>query len=185
MRRALLGITLAGLTGLLVTFGAALGAMLPVVALLGVLLGAVAALAPGRSFAIKAASLLTGMAFVWVAYAVRAAALPDIPAARGLVAAVLVLALIGLAAASRDRLPLIGLFSGAALAIGAYDPMYRVDPTAFLVESPTALIAAGLAALVGLTVMHLGTLTASVAPTQHDDAPATADVRQDDLTLAR
>src|SRR3954452_1992165 len=104
LRRTLLvGVALAAGGALLVDHAAQLGAVMTNVALLGAALGAVAGLVPDGTPFSRIAGALVCMLLAQVGYGVRAAVLPDIPAGRAIAAAVVVLALTGIAAASRNR----------------------------------------------------------------------------------
>ena len=175
LRRTLLvGVALAAAVALLVDHAAQLGPDMTNVALLGAALGAVAALVPVGSPFTRIAGALVGMVITQVGYGVRAAVLPDIPAGRAIAASVVVLALTGVAVASRNRLPLWSLLLGSGAFVGAYETVYVASPTTFVADSFSMATAVSLGAAFGFAVASL--VTAFTTPRAAIDDDAASDV---------
>src|SRR4051812_45138869 len=154
-RTLLLGAGLAVAVALLVDHAAQLGPDMTNVALLGAALGAVAGLVPDGTPFTRIAGAFVGMVLAQVGYGVRAAVLPDIPAGRAIAAAVVVLALTGIAAASRNRIKLWSLLLGAGAFVGAYETVYVASPTTFVADSFAMATAVSLGAAAGFAVASL------------------------------
>lgn len=126
------------------------------IAVLSACLGAVLGLVPDRIVVGRYIGFLTGFAFAWLGFAIRAALLPDTAGGRA-VAALVVLALATVVTvATLRRVPLWSQLLGIATLVGAYEHVYAAAPARFLTESPstatTALLAAGLGMLAGSLV---------------------------------
>lgn len=160
MRRTLvLGGSVAVLAGIASVVGSWLSLGLNDV-LLGAALGAALALIPVESHGRRLASFLVGFLVAWAGYAVRAAALPDISAARALVVFGSVLVIAVLCAGSRGRLPFWSALLGAAAMTGAYEFVYAAAPYNFLAESVSTatqiLVAVAFGFVVALIVPLVG-----------------------------
>lgn len=152
VRTCAAGSALAVVTGLLTSSSSLLGADVAAVALLGVGAGAALGLVGDRSPAERALAFLAGFLAAWLAYALRAGLLPDIPAGRGLAVVVVVAIVTAVATATADRLPLWAGLLGAAALAGAYELVFAADPTAFVAQSTTAATSVLLAVAVGFVV---------------------------------
>jgi hypothetical protein len=157
LRTLLSGFVLALCTAVVLMIGG--GSELEQVALLGAALGGVIGLVPHDS--------PLGFAMAWMAFAVRAAVLPDSTTGRAVAAFVVILILGGAAAISSDRVPLWSSLVGAAAMVGAYETAYTSSPPTFLTTSPqsatTVLLAAGFG-FIGTTVIHTLIKGAGAAP---------------------
>ena len=180
-RTILTGIALAVGVALLVDHAAQLGTDMTNVALLGAALGAVAGLVPDGSPFTRITGALVGMVLAQVGYGVRAAVLPDIPAGRAIAAAVVVIALTAVAAASANRIRLWSLLLGAGAFVGAYETVYVASPTTFVADSFAMATAVSLGAALGFAIATFLTAFTMpkpvVAQTEESDAPAYALVR--------
>jgi hypothetical protein len=175
LRRTLLvGAGLAVAVALLVDHAAQLGPDMTNVALLGAALGAVAGLVPDGSPFTRIAGAFVGMVLAQVGYGVRAALLPDIPAGRAIAAAVVVLALTAIAAATRNRIKLWSLLLGAGAFVGAYETVYVASPTTFVADSFAMATAVSLGAAAGFAVASLTSAFTSRPVVSVHDAEATA-----------
>jgi hypothetical protein len=154
-RTLLLGAGLAVAVALLVDHAAQLGPDMTNVALLGAALGAVAGLVPDGTPFTRIAGAFVGMVLAQVGYGVRAALLPDIPAGRAIAAAVVVLALAAIAAATRNRIKLWSLLLGAGAFVGAYETVYVASPTTFVADSFAMATAVSLGAAAGFAVASI------------------------------
>lgn len=137
-RNVVAGACLAAVSGLIVMLSSALDLNLESVALLGGALGAVIALVPDRTVGIRLAGFGVGFVVAWVGYAVRAAVMPDTAGGRAVVVVLVVLALVAINAATRDRLPLWVLLLGTAAFTGGYEFTYNEAPPELLSTSLTA-----------------------------------------------
>src|SRR4051795_11142692 len=174
-RTLLLGAGLAVAVALLVDHAAQLGPDMTNVALLGAALGAVAGLVPDGTPFTRIAGAFVGMVLAQVGYGVRAALLPDIPAGRAIAAAVVVLTLTAIAAATRNRIKLWSLLLGAGAFVGAYETVYVASPTTFVADSFGMATAVSLGAAIGFVVASLvSTFTTPVESAQRSDAPRDA-----------
>jgi hypothetical protein len=178
-RTILTGITLAVGVALLVDHAAQLGTDMTNVALLGGALGAVAGLVPDGSPISRILGALAGMVVAQVGYGVRAAVLPDIPAGRAIAAAVVVVALTVIAAATANRVRLWALLLGAGAFVGAYETVYVASPTTFVADSFAMATAVSLGAALGFALTSLVTAfsTPKSAVTEDSDAPSYALIR--------
>lgn len=148
------------------------------IAVLSACLGAVLGLVPDRITVGRYIGFLTGFAFAWMGFAIRAALLPDTAAGRA-VAALVVLALATLVTVvTLRRVPLWSQLLGIATLVGAYEHVYAAAPARFLTESPstatTALLAAGLGMVAGSLVTQRKEATAKNDSDEDEAAPVTA-----------
>jgi hypothetical protein len=97
-------------------------------ALLGAALGAVVALVPDRTPALRLGAFAAGFVVSWVGYVVRAAFLPDTTGGRAVAVLLVVLLCVAVTAASRERLPLWGTLLGTAALTGAYEFTFAAAP---------------------------------------------------------
>lgn len=130
------GIVLSTTTVLVVLIGAWLGLELESVALLGVTVGAVAALVPDRSPLVRLGGFAAGLAVAWIGYVVRAAALPDTSGGRAVALGLVVLSCAALAIPKKS-VPLWSLLLGVAAVAGAYETTFAATPTEVLSTSLT------------------------------------------------
>ena len=142
------GLALAASAALVLLLSGLIGTEVQSVALLGIALGAALALVPGDGVVARVGGFALGLIVAWVAYAVRAAALPDAAVGRTLAVVVALLLCVGIALVTVGRLPLWTLLLGAAAMAGAYETAYAANPSAVLSTSPVwataVLMTAGL-----------------------------------------
>lgn len=125
------------------------------VALLGLAVGAVVALVPDQSPAMRLVGFAAGLGAAWVGYLVRAGFLPDSVAGRA-VSIVLVLAVcVVVAAATSGRIPLWAPLLGAAALAGAYEYTYAAAPPEVTSTSVSAVTALLMTAAVGFLAVAL------------------------------
>lgn len=176
LRTLLSGFVLALCAAVVLMIGG--GSDLEHVALLGAALGGVIGLVPHDPPLGKLGGFALGFAMAWMAFAIRAAVLPDSTAGRALAAFVVILILGGAAAASSDRVPLWSSLVGAAAMVGAYETAYTSSPPTFLTTSPqsatTVLLAAGFGFL-GVTIISTFFKSPDVPPARGpSSAPSSA-----------
>lgn len=148
--RVVKGVVLALFGALTIAFGHLLGLDLDQVALLGVTLGGVIGLVPDRTLTQRIIGFAIGFVLAWIGFAVRAAMLPDIAAARAVVAfGVIVIAML-IVVATGSRVPLWSALIGAAAMVGAYEQTYAASPSLFVSDSPTAATTVLLAVAMGV-----------------------------------
>lgn len=129
MRKSLLaGVVLAVAAVVVVLVSAALGLDLESVALLGAALGAVVALVPDRTPAVRLGGFGAGFLAAWVGYLLRAGMLPDTAGGRAVAVGLVVLLCVGVTAVSRGRIPLWSTLLGTAALSGAYEFTYAAAP---------------------------------------------------------
>jgi hypothetical protein len=181
LRTCAVGSALALTAGAVVDHGAAFGADLPKVALLGVAAGAVLGLVPGRPVPFRLGAFAAGFAAVMVGLSLLRATLPDIPLGRALAAVVVVAIVTAVATATADRLPLWAGLLGAATLTGAFQTILAAHPeagtgttTTVLTATTTALLSAVVAVFVtqAVTTALTTTATASTDPAGESHAPA-------------
>jgi hypothetical protein len=119
----------------------------------------------------RVAAFVVGALVSWLVLALRAGLLPDLAWSQALVVAVGVLLLTGLAALTADRAPLWAGLVGFAAFSAYYEPMFAANPTAFLSESPSALLTVLLAASIGF----IGGLLAEILTAQTREPVGRAD----------
>lgn len=153
-RTAISGAIVALLAALVAVSGGAIGITTVWPVLLAVAVGLAARpLTLGRVVA-----YVVGATASWIALAIRAGYLPDVAASQAVVVVGAVVLLTVIAALTADRVPLWAGLAGYAAFAGLYEPMFAATPTAFLTESPPALVTVLLAAGVGILVAELADL---------------------------
>lgn len=162
-RHVLAGAFLAVLATLTVLLSGFLGPEVQGVALLGAALGGALGLVPDRMPAQRAGAFLVGFVAAWLGYLLRAAALPDAASGRAVAVLIVILVCLGLALATRGRLPLWAALLGAGAMAGSYEAVYAADPTAFVATSPVSATAVLLTAGAGFLA------TALLGPTVQAD----------------
>lgn len=154
MRRSLLsGLVLAVVAALVVLLGEAVGLELENIALVGIAIGAVLALGPGRSELGKLGAFAGGFVVAWIAYALRAAVLPDSPGGRAVAIFLVIAVVTAVCSLFEASAPTWGALLGAAALSAAYEQTYTAAPSQFLRESPTAATSVLLTAAVGYLVV--------------------------------
>ena len=180
-----LSLALAGL--LLVLVGNWLDLELSALALLGVAAGAVVALVPDRSAALRIGGFAAGFAISWVGYFIRAALMPDTETGRAVYVGIVLLLAMAAALVAFARLPLWSVLLGVATFAGAYEQVYVNAPpliTTTSVSTATTLLlttAVGFMAAAWLAPEH-------ETPEHHEATDHTPDeparTRKDDDTVA-
>lgn len=132
------------------------------VALLGVAVGGVLALVPGRSPLMHLAGFAGGFVVAWVGYLVRAAMLPDSTGGRALFVGLVMILAVGIALASMDRIPLWSTLLGAAAMAGAYEYTFA----AAIPEAASTSVTAATSLLMATAV---GFLAAAIAAPGGDE----------------
>ena len=166
MRKTLLaGLVLTAAAVLVVVVSAMFDLELESVALLGVALGAVIALVPDRTPAVRLAGFFGGFVVALIGYFVRAGLLPDSVGGRAVAVGLVVLLCVAIAVASMDRLPLWTTLLGAAALAGAYEYTYAAAPPEVTSTSVTAATSL-------LFTVAIGFLAAALV------APAEGEVRR-------
>lgn len=188
MRKDLyVGLSLAVAGLLLVLVGNWLDLELSALALLGVAAGAVVALVPDRSAALRVGGFAAGFAISWVGYFIRAALMPDTETGRAVYVGIVLLLAMAAALVAFARLPLWSVLLGVATFAGAYEQVYVNAPplvTTTSVSTATTLLlttAVGFMAAAWLAPEH--ELPERDETTDHTpDEPART--RKDDDTVA-
>jgi hypothetical protein len=170
-RTCVVGAALTATAGLLTAYGDLFGADLPAVALFGLAAGAVLGLVPDRAPAARVAGFAVGFLATWLAYALRAAVLPDIPVGRGIAAVLVLSAITAVATATAGRVPLWSGLLGAVSLAGVYEATYTTTPAAFASESTTAATTVLLVASLGFLLTVLASTVAAPAAGAHRSAP--------------
>ena len=166
MRKTLLaGLVLTAAAVLVVVVSAMFDLELESVALLGAALGAVIALVPDRTPAVRLAGFFGGFVVALIGYFVRAGLLPDSVGGRAVAVGLVVLLCVAIAVASMDRLPLWTTLLGAAALAGAYEYTYAAAPPEVTSTSVTAATSL-------LFTVAIGFLAAALV------APAEGEVRR-------
>ncbi|HET9858560.1 MAG TPA: hypothetical protein VFQ19_02170 [Nocardioidaceae bacterium] len=166
MRKTLLaGLVLTAAAVLVVVVSAMFDLELESVALLGVALGAVIALVPDRTPAVRLAGFFGGFVVALMGYFVRAGLLPDSVGGRAVAVGLVVVLCVAIAVASMDRLPLWTTLLGAAALAGAYEYTYAAAPPEVTSTSVTAATSL-------LFTVAIGFLAAALV------APAEGEVRR-------
>ena len=138
MRRSILGgLLLALAAALVVWLSAALDLELESAVLFGAAVGAVLALVPDRTPVMRFAGFAAGFGFAWVGYFARAGLVPDTASGRAVVAGLVLLACVGLVAATMGRVPLWSSLLGVAAMAGGYEYTYAAAPPEVLRTSVT------------------------------------------------
>ena len=166
MRKTLLaGLVLTAAAVLVVVVSAMFDLELESVAMLGAALGAVIALVPDRTPAVRLAGFFGGFVVALIGYFVRAGLLPDSVGGRAVAVGLVVLLCVAIAVASMDRLPLWTTLLGAAALAGAYEYTYAAAPPEVTSTSVTAATSL-------LFTVAIGFLAAALV------APAEGEVRR-------
>ena len=177
MRKTLLvGVVLTVAAVLVVVLSDMFDLKLDAVTLLGVSLGAVVALVPDRTPAMRLAGFAVGFVAVWVAYLLRAGMLPDSTGGRAFAVALVMVICVAVAALSMGRVPLWASLLGAAALTGAYEYTYSAAPAEVTGTSMTAATSLLMTAAFGFLVVAL------LAPGTDGEpaAPRAAQPRADD-----
>ncbi|HZW45319.1 MAG TPA: hypothetical protein VFF32_13190 [Dermatophilaceae bacterium] len=167
LRTLLSGFVLALCTAVVLMIGG--GSELEHVALLGAALGGVIGLVPHDPPLGKLGGFALGFGMAWMAFAIRAAVLPDSTIGRAVAAFLVILICGGVAAISSGRMPLWSSLVGAAAMVGAYETSYGASPSTFLTTSPQAASTVLLAAAfgyIGTTVIHTFVKSPEASPTR-------------------
>jgi len=165
MRRTLLvGLGLIVVGVLAIYLDSWFGLDLEPVALFGVAVGAVIALVPDRTPAMRLAGLVGGVVVTWVAYFLRAAVLPDTPGGRAVALGLVIALAAGIAAVSFGRIPLWSTLLGAAALAGAYE--FTFDDAPPEVATTSVIAATGL-----LFTAALGFLVAALFAPAGEEPP--------------
>ncbi len=174
-RTLLIGVALAIVVGVL---GALVGEEQRRLPLFAVALGAALALVPARNALLRAGAFLLGVVTAFLVIAVGLSiTMSDFGMA--ITAAVLVLIVAGIAAATDDVLPMSALLLGVAAMVGAYE-FLATNLFEFTAESLTAGSSMLLAAAIGFAITTvLGTLRAEADDASHNAAHPTPRVRED------
>ena len=180
-----LSLALAGL--LLVLVGNWLDLELSALALLGVAAGAVVALVPDRSAALRVGGFAAGFAISWVGYFIRAALMPDTETGRAVYVAIVLLLAMAAALVAFARLPLWSVLLGVATFAGAYEQVYVNAPPLITTTSVSTATTLLLTTAVGF--MAAAWLSPEHETLEHDETtdanPAEpARTRRDDDTVA-
>jgi hypothetical protein len=164
MRTSIIGgLLLVVAAPLLVGASSALDLELEPVVLIGTALGAVVALVADRTPGVRLGGFVLGVVLAWVGFLVRAGYLPDTAGGRAAAIAVTLALCVGLAAATRDRLPLWTLLLGAGGFAGAYEATFSAAPPEVVSSSTSAVTSYVVAVAVGFLVC------AAVSPTRRVD----------------
>lgn len=151
MRRTMLvGLSLALAAAVAVLVSAAFDLEIESLTLLGVTAGAVVALIPDRTPAVRVTGFLVGIAAAWVGYVVRATSLPDSAAGKAVSVAVVIMLATALVALAGRRLTVWSALLGAGTFAGAYELTYAAAPPELASTSLSTLTALLVAAAVGV-----------------------------------
>lgn len=165
MRKTLLvGLVLTVAAVVVVLVSSAFDLELESVALLGAALGAVLALVPDRTPAVRLAGFAGGFIAAWIGYLLRAAVLPDSDGGRAVAVGLVVMLCVGIAAVSMGRIPLWTTLLGTAALAGAYEFSFSAAPP----EVVSTSLSAATTLLLNVAVGFLA--AAFVVP--KDEAPA-------------
>lgn len=146
------------------------------VSVLGVGLGAVLAVVPGRGEVSRLAGFAIGLVVAWIGYALRAAVLPDTDSGRAVATFLVLGALTVVAALTFGRVQLWTLLLGATALAGAYELAFAADTPAFASESVSAVTSVVLTAVIGFVGASLAASFVTVSTTE--DAAAEARHRE-------
>lgn len=144
-------------------------------ALLGVAVGAVVALVPGRTAALRLVGFLAGVAVAWLGFVLRAGVFPDSTGGRAVTVAVVLGLCVVVAVASLDRLPLWSTLLGAAALAGAYEYTFAAAPPEVLSTSTSTVTTLLMTSAVGFLVVSLlapGQAAAPAARRTRSEQPA-------------
>ena len=194
MRKSLLaGVLLACAAVMVVLVSAAFGLDLESVALLGAALGAVVALVPDRTPAVRLGGFAAGFLMAWFGYLVRAQFLPDTAGGRAVADGLVVVLCVAVVAVSRGRIPLWSTLLGTAALSGAYEFTYAAAPPEVLstsMSTATTLlfdVAVGFLAAALVAPAEASGSDRPVTPEPRDEAPAPAEQtsRLDDFMMEK
>lgn len=122
------GAVLAVAAVLLVAASPVLDLELESVGLLGAAVGAVVALVPDRSPAVRLAGYAAGFVAAWIGFYFRAGVMPDTAGGRAVTVGIVVVLCVAVTAAAMDRIPLWSTLLGAGSVAGAYEFTYAAAP---------------------------------------------------------
>lgn len=137
-------------------------------ALLGLAVGAVVALVPDGSPALRLGGFVTGIVAAWIGYLLRAGFLPDSVAGRAVAVVVVLAVCVAVAAATAGRVPLWSALLGAAAMVGAFEYPYSAAPPEVMSTSLSAVTAL-------LMTSAVGFLAAAIFAPRDPSADASAD----------
>lgn len=172
------GAALAALASLLIVFGQAIGLDQPAYSLFGLAVGGSLASLPANRVWRPVAGFTLGFAAAWLAYALRAGALPDTHTGHAVasVAALIVVTLV--ATLIRSQVMFSCALLGIAALVGAYETTFGASPdhfTAQSVEAATTVLLATALGYLGTTLAGLIAVPAdSLRDTKTDDESATS-----------
>jgi hypothetical protein len=137
MRRKTLyaGAVLALAAMVAVMAGSALDLDLESVALLGAATGAVIALVPDRTPAVRLGGFVVGFVLAWAGYFIRAQFMPDTSTGRAVAVGVVVVLCVAVAALTADRVTLWTILLGAGAFAGAYEFTDSAEPPEIISSS--------------------------------------------------
>lgn len=118
-------------------------------------LAAGVAFVPGGGLVGRLVAFAAGLAAAWVAFALRAGVLPDIPAGRAVFAAVPLLLVLVVVLASGGRAPLWAGLAGLATFGSSYHLVFNASPTEFMAQSVATMTSVLLAAGIGAAAVML------------------------------
>jgi hypothetical protein len=189
MRKTLLaGLVLTVAAVLVVLLSATFDLELESVALLGVAMGAVLALVPDRTPAVRLAGFFGGFVAAWVGYLVRAALLPDTAGGRSVAVALVVVVCVAITAATMNRLPLWTTLLGTAALTGAYELTYAAAPPEVATTSMSTATTLLFTLAIGfLAAALVAPAAGEVRPVRRTRPPASADSdhKLDDLMMEK
>ena len=116
------------------------------------LVGAAVALVPAGGLPGRLSGFASGLVAAWIAFALRAAVLPDVAIGRALYAVTPIVIVLAVAVVSRGRAPLWAGLIGAATFIGAYEAVFVAAPTDFVIRSMATMTSLLLATALGALV---------------------------------
>ncbi|MGZ4436656.1 MAG: hypothetical protein ACXVYY_19825 [Oryzihumus sp.] len=174
MRKTLLaGVLLACAAMVVVLVSAAFGLDLESVALLGAALGAVVALVPDRTPAVRLGGFAAGFVVAWLGYLLRAGMLPDTAGGRAVAVGLVVLLCVAVVAVSRGRIPLWSTLLGTAALSGAYEFTFAAAPP----EVVSTSMSTATTLLFNVAVGFLAAALIAPADATGGDVPATREPR--------
>jgi hypothetical protein len=189
MRKTLLaGLALTVAAVLVVLLSATFDLELESVALLGVAMGAVLALVPDRTPAVRLAGFFGGFVAAWVGYLVRAALLPDTAGGRSVAVALVVVLCVAITAATMNRLPLWTTLLGTAALTGAYEFTYAAAPPEVATTSMSTATTLLFTLAIGfLAAALVAPAAGEVRPVRRTRPPVSADSdhKLDDLMMEK
>lgn len=164
------GIVVAVVAAAVAAFGGAVGVTTVWPVLLAVAVGAASGSpTPGRAIA-----FVVGAVVSLVALGARAAAFPDVAAARAGAVAVAVLIIAVIAMVSGGRAPMWAGLAGYAGFAALYEPTFASSPTTFLTDAPQALLVIAIATGLGIVAVQLFALVSGGAAADVEPAEENA-----------